>query len=373
MASQVATTVLTAKGELRKANLSLENGILTMDVIQKYMRKKDAPEPVLTVPDRSVTPNLTLTLFGYRKGKSDTENKTTFPPQLGGMLLYGDVLVVASRGPWDTPVAYLPAQWDTFMEGQDEDHEEEEEDEEEEEEEEVEEEEVEEEDADADEEAAEDEVEAEEEEEMEPEPIVTKRKKTTLPAHLKVDMNAFKEELDVDAAIDTQPLRQLYHDKLQFLKNDYGEEAVRRLERAILVQATEHAKKHYIPRNWKALTFRHLYKSVGRSVLWNIHPSSPVKNKRLLIRCSAGEFPLEHIASMTAYDMFPEHWSGLADKQLVREQKILEGNKSRATDEYKCKRCGKRECSYYEFQTRSGDEATTIFISCLNCGNRWKH
>ena len=43
------TTVLTAKGETRKANLTLDGtGTLTMETIQKYMRKKEAPEQVAT-------------------------------------------------------------------------------------------------------------------------------------------------------------------------------------------------------------------------------------------------------------------------------------------------------------------------------------
>jgi DNA-directed RNA polymerase subunit M/transcription elongation factor TFIIS len=62
----------------------------------------------------------------------------------------------------------------------------------------------------------------------------------------------------------------------------------------------------------------------------------------------------------------------LMDKLLQREQKILEGNKSRATDQFKCRRCGKRECTYYELQTRSADEPMTCFISCLNCGKEWR-
>jgi DNA-directed RNA polymerase subunit M/transcription elongation factor TFIIS len=369
MATQISATVLTAKGELRKANLSLEEGRLTVETLQKYMRKKDSPEPVLTIPD-PVT-RLSLTLFGYKKGKSDTENKTVFPTKLGDTPLYGDVVVVATTTTWETPVSYLPAQWETFMEGQDDEDEAEVDEEEEEDAEEEEEEDVEEDKDDEVDEVEDDEI--EEEEEMEPEPILPKRKKGAIPAHLKVDMNAFREELDVNAPIDSHPLRQLYYSKLQFLTPTYGEEAVRGLERAMVLQATEQAKKLYIPRNWKALTFRLLYKSVCRSILWNIHPSSLVQNQRLLARCSAGEFTLDRIASMTAYDMFPEHWRDLADKQLIREQKILEGNKSRATDEYKCKQCGKRECTYYEMQTRSADEPTTIFISCLNCGKRWRH
>ena len=42
------------------------------------------------------------------------------------------------------------------------------------------------------------------------------------------------------------------------------------------------------------------------------------------------------------------------------------------TDQFKCGRCKSRKCIYYELQTRSADEGMTIFITCLNCGNRWR-
>lgn len=37
----------------------------------------------------------------------------------------------------------------------------------------------------------------------------------------------------------------------------------------------------------------------------------------------------------------------------------------------KCRRCGSSEISYEEKQTRSADEAATIFVSCSTCKNRW--
>ena len=42
------------------------------------------------------------------------------------------------------------------------------------------------------------------------------------------------------------------------------------------------------------------------------------------------------------------------------------------TDEYQCGRCRARECTYFELQTRSADEPMTTYVTCLNCGNRWK-
>ena len=52
--------------------------------------------------------------------------------------------------------------------------------------------------------------------------------------------------------------------------------------------------------------------------------------------------------------------------------KDIEINKEQATDQYQCSRCHKRECTYYQLQTRSADEPMTTFVTCLNCGKRWR-
>jgi DNA-directed RNA polymerase subunit M/transcription elongation factor TFIIS len=107
-------------------------------------------------------------------------------------------------------------------------------------------------------------------------------------------------------------------------------------------------------------------------VVSNLHPDSPVKNYRLMTRVLDGEIKLTDIPFMTHYEAFPEKWFALKDKLVQREKKILEGNKSRATDQFTCRRCHKSECTYYELQTRSSDEPMTIFITCLNCGKEWR-
>ena len=67
-----------------------------------------------------------------------------------------------------------------------------------------------------------------------------------------------------------------------------------------------------------------------------------------------------------------EIWKDLSIRQFEREKRQLEGNKSMATDQFFCTRCFKRECTYYELQTRSADEPMTIFIQCVNCGKHWR-
>lgn len=41
------------------------------------------------------------------------------------------------------------------------------------------------------------------------------------------------------------------------------------------------------------------------------------------------------------------------------------------TDQFECPRCSARRCVHYELQTRSADEATTVFVSCVSCGHKW--
>ena len=45
-----------------------------------------------------------------------------------------------------------------------------------------------------------------------------------------------------------------------------------------------------------------------------------------------------------------------------------------STDQFRCGKCRKSNCTYYQMQTRSADEPMTTFVQCVTpgCGNRWK-
>jgi transcription elongation factor S-II len=366
----LSTVLLSIKGECRKANIQLtEDSNLTIEILQKYFKKKDEPENICYWE----YDNKVIFIIGYKKGKKGTENKTELPEPYSTLSIFGDAIVVASMtNNWDNPVPFTVEQWTTFCNSIDGTTEQKDD-----------------EDEDSEEEAVEEEESIisnfddeesekisivdvlEEDDELEEAPAPVKRKRVA--AYTKVDTSGLKEEIPIDSEPESNKLRILCLNSLEFLEDKFSKEDIRSLEKSIFDTAYQNAQKIYIARNWKTPQFVELYRQIVRSVLSNIHPQSPVKNPRLLNRVLDGEFKLDDIPTMTSYDMFPEKWFELKDKLLQREQKILEGNKSRATDQFKCRRCGKRECTYYELQTRSADEPMTIFVTCLNCGKEWRN
>lgn len=364
----LSTVLLSIKGEVRKANLQLTSeSELNIEIIQKYFKKKDEPEQICHYE----YDNKIIFIFGYKKGKKGTENKIELPDPYTSTIIFGDALVIVSMNhKWHAPIPFTIEQWNTFYnEGYaQEDNEDENEEEDEEEDDVV--------SADDDDSIKDDFIDEESEKEIiiddEPEELQPVKRKR-VPAYTKVDTSGLKEEIQINSEPETNKLRTMCLSNLNFLDKQFSKEDIRLLEKSMFEATFNYAAKNHVSRSWKSPIFIEIYRQIIRSVFSNIHPESPVKNPRLLSRVLDGEFPLHEIPSMTSYEMFPEKWFELRDKQLQREQKILEGNKSRATDQFKCRRCGKRECTYYELQTRSADEPMTIFVTCLNCGKEWRN
>ena len=62
----------------------------------------------------------------------------------------------------------------------------------------------------------------------------------------------------------------------------------------------------------------------------------------------------------------------MIEQKMRRDAVKFSTNVEAMTDMFVCKKCKSRKCTYYELQTRSADEPSTIFISCLDCGKHWK-
>jgi DNA-directed RNA polymerase subunit M/transcription elongation factor TFIIS len=133
-----------------------------------------------------------------------------------------------------------------------------------------------------------------------------------------------------------------------------------------------YADKHKVVKNWSNQKFLNLYLEKARSNISNIDKNSYIENGRLLKRLYEKEFLPHEIAFMKPENIFPERWTGILDLYLKKYENAYENRVVAMTDMYRCGKCKKRECTYYEVQSRSGDEGMCCHVRCVNCGNGWK-
>jgi DNA-directed RNA polymerase subunit M/transcription elongation factor TFIIS len=146
----------------------------------------------------------------------------------------------------------------------------------------------------------------------------------------------------------------------------------RNIEKNIYNSVIEICKNKNITKNWNNKIFIDLYLSKIRSIYSNINSKSYIKNTKFLDRIKSGEININNIGKLSVHDIFPDNWKYIMEVQSKRDKIKYELKPEAMTDTFKCNRCGSRETSYYEVQTRSADEPMTQFITCLNCNARWK-
>lgn len=155
-------------------------------------------------------------------------------------------------------------------------------------------------------------------------------------------------------------------------KMGLSDDIARDIEIGIYNWCLQVAEKNGVLRMWSDKIFMNTYTCKSRSVLSNLDKRSSIRNTRLIQRLLDKEFKPHEISFMGAIHVFPERWKDIQDMKLKQEENFHNSKKVAKTDMFKCGKCKKRECSYYELQVRSADESSTIFVTCLNCGNRWR-
>lgn len=415
--------LLTTKGDIKSVKLPVETNGLTLTGVQTTLKAKKTPQVLGTYKHKGKY----IILFGLTEGAAGTENKHELPPPYDSTLYFGNILVVLSdkKDSYTTPLSFTPEEYEEFytqafegfedLDGEDDEEEEEEDEEEEEEEEEEEKDEekaaddddVADDDVEEEEEAEEEEAEEEEaEEEVEEAEVVedagdgdfdtegpsrsnrsrSKKKKTndaqnsTLFGQQKtLTSQDYLEKLrkSTTSLNTSEPYTEnkyrseMVQKLLVFFDKVLSKEEVIKFESIVYEDCVLTVKKKNIVPDWKNQQFINHYIRKIRHISINLNPNTYIENKNLYERFRAGECSLQEIIHLTETELFPELNRTLAEKMFQREQRLLEGNKASATDQFRCPRCSKRQCTFYEMQTRSADEPMTIFIQCVNCGKRW--
>jgi transcription elongation factor S-II len=140
------------------------------------------------------------------------------------------------------------------------------------------------------------------------------------------------------------------------------------IEKGIYNFAIKESTFRQIIKKWKNPLFCEIYSGRLRSVIVNIN-----NNKELLEQIKSGEITPQQFAFMSHQEMSPKQWQQRIEKKMKCDRLKFTNNIEASTDMFTCGKCKSKKCTYYEMQTRSADEPTTVFITCLNCGKNWKN
>lgn len=139
------------------------------------------------------------------------------------------------------------------------------------------------------------------------------------------------------------------------------------LEKGIFNWSLKEATARKVVKKWDNLYFIEIYKSRLRSIYVNLK-----NNNKLLETLLSKTVKAHEIAFMTHQEMNPDKWEELITKKMNQDKNKFEVNIEAATDTFTCRKCRSKKCTYTQVQTRSADEPMTTFVSCIDCGNRWK-
>uniref|UniRef100_A0A6C0BXT5 TFIIS-type domain-containing protein n=1 Tax=viral metagenome TaxID=1070528 RepID=A0A6C0BXT5_9ZZZZ len=141
---------------------------------------------------------------------------------------------------------------------------------------------------------------------------------------------------------------------------------VSNLEKGIYNYSIQEANGKNILKKWNNPYFVLLYLNKFRSIYINLG------NSDLLNLVKSKKIRAHKIGMMTHQEMNPGKWKKLIEIKKLHDDNMCAPKIMSNTDDFKCGKCKSKNCSYYQLQTRSADESMTTFVSCIDCGNRWK-
>lgn len=138
---------------------------------------------------------------------------------------------------------------------------------------------------------------------------------------------------------------------------------------------TDYSNKNNIIIDFDNNIFKLLYIAKSRQIYHNLDESSYIKNLKIKNLIKKKKIILEKICKYEHKELKPLKWKKFNKDIEILNSEISDFNKElNTTDQFKCPKCKKNKCVYYQLQTRSADEAITSFITCIydGCGFTWK-
>lgn len=189
--------------------------------------------------------------------------------------------------------------------------------------------------------------------------------------------------VDLEEYVPTHPNRKRVYERMHSLllenatEDNLNPEAIQKmalnLERGIFNWALDNRSATTLDRSttWNEV-FKSLYVNRAISILTNLNPKSQVKNPHLIKRLLNREINEFQLCYFDSKQMYPEHWKRIMENHVEDMSQVLVQDTNVSEGLFKCGKCKSRKTTYMLKQIRSGDEGSTTFVTCVNCGNRWK-
>jgi len=138
------------------------------------------------------------------------------------------------------------------------------------------------------------------------------------------------------------------------------------LEKGIYNYTIKECEEKNLLKKWSNESFVLIYIEKLRTLIINL------KDTNLLNNLLSKEVKAHEFVYMSHQELRPELWTSLIEEKKIKDENMYAPKIEASTDNFICGKCKSKKCTYYQLQTRSADEPMTTFVTCLDCGNRFK-
>ena len=140
---------------------------------------------------------------------------------------------------------------------------------------------------------------------------------------------------------------------VSILTSKFPEVVAKNIEKSVFNYCLKYAASKDINTSWEDQMFIYVYANRATEIISAIENGleDDINSKKIMSK---------DVGFISHIDIIPGSW----------EPPRYESHN--ADGIFQCKKCKSRKTEYYSLQTRSADEPMTNFITCINCGNRWK-
>ncbi len=146
-------------------------------------------------------------------------------------------------------------------------------------------------------------------------------------------------------------------------KFSLGERDAINMEKAVYNWTIDQCELKDVVKAWENTEFVCIYTDKLRSIYRN--------GESVYAMLQGGESVID-VVGKTVIELGKERWSKQLHAKYVRESNIYESRTESMTDMFTCGKCKSKRTTYRTAQIRAADEPETIFVTCLDCGKKWK-